>query len=407
MRRSGPPTAPPPPPPGARLAGVEELEVVVEKLVAGGEGLARFLGVPLFIPRSAPGDRLRVRVVERHPDYGRAEIVEILAPGPSRRPDPYPELAPAGVCDLQHIDDRAQAGLKALAARETIERLGRVELPQDAEVVAGEPWHYRLRTQVHTGVDPLGGGVRVGYHARGSNELVPLSRCALLVPELEALLAELPRFLGPASPRRLDLAAGDGGAVTVSPVVEGLPHGEVTMTVGDFTYAYDARCFFQGHRGLLPRLVDSVVGPWHGASAVDLYGGAGLFALPLATRYARVELIESDAVAARYARLNARRNRSANVHVVTQAVETWVSRLAPGIDRVVVDPPRSGLSPRVRKALLAARPRRLTYVSCHPAALARDLRQFASGFRVESAAFFDLFPQTGHLETVVQLVAID
>ena len=74
------------PPLGARLAEVEELEVTVEKLVAGGEGLARFEGIPLFIPRAAPGDRLRVRVTERHPDYGRAEIVEILAPGPARRP---------------------------------------------------------------------------------------------------------------------------------------------------------------------------------------------------------------------------------------------------------------------------------------------------------------------------------
>jgi 23S rRNA (uracil1939-C5)-methyltransferase len=379
----------------------------VEKLVAGGEGLARFEGVPLFIPRSAPGDRLRVRIVERHSDYGRAEIVAILAPGPLRRPDPHPELAPAGLCDLQHIEDAAQAGLKASAARETIERLGRLELPAGGEVIAGEPWHYRLRTQVHTALDPVAGGVRVGYHARGSNEVVPLARCALLVPELEELLAELPRFLGPASPRRLDLAAGDGGAVTVSPVVEGLPHGEVTTAVGELTYAYDARCFFQGHRGLLPRLVDNVVGPWRGEGAVDLYGGAGLFTLPLATRYGRVELVESDTVAVRYGRLNARRNRLANVSVVAQAVETWVSRLAPGLDRVVVDPPRSGLSPRVRKALLAARPHRLTYVSCHPAALARDLRQLAPGFRIESLAFLDLFPQTGHLETVVQLVAID
>jgi 23S rRNA (uracil1939-C5)-methyltransferase len=394
-------------PPGARLADVEELEVTVEKLVAGGEGLARFEGIPLFVPRSAPGDRLRVRVVERHPDYGRAEIVDILAPGPSRRPDPYPELSRAGICDLQHIEDRAQTGLKVEAARETLERLGRVVLPADVEVLSGEPWHYRLRTQVHTAVDAATGEVHVGYHARGTNEVVPLTRCPLLVPELEALLLELPAALGLGGPRRLDLAAGDDGAVTVSPPVEGLPHGEVTLTVGGYTYAYDARCFFQGHRGLLAALVERVVGPWQGAGAVDLYGGVGLFALPLAARYTRVELVESDAVSVRYARLNARRNRLTNVHVASQAVETWVSRLPAGLDRMVVDPPRSGLPPRVRKALLTARPRRLTYVSCHAAALARDLRQLASVFRVESACLLDLFPQTGHLETVVQLVALD
>src|SRR6185295_14161237 len=114
---------------GARLIGVEELEVRIEKLVAGGEGLARVSAVPVFVPRSAPGDLLRVRIVERRPDYGRAEILEILEPGPGRRPDPVPELSGSGVCDLQHLDDRVQPILKAEAVRETLQRLGHVAVP--------------------------------------------------------------------------------------------------------------------------------------------------------------------------------------------------------------------------------------------------------------------------------------
>src|SRR6185295_2381037 len=114
--------------PAAVLADVGELTVRIEKLVAGGEGLARYEGLPLFVPRAAPGDRLRVRLVERRPDYGRAEIVEVVEPGPGRRPDPYPELARTGACDLQHIDDALQPRLKAAAVRETIERLGKVTL---------------------------------------------------------------------------------------------------------------------------------------------------------------------------------------------------------------------------------------------------------------------------------------
>ena len=88
-----------------RLAEIDELEVSIDKLVAGGEGIARLDGIPIFVPRAAPGDRLRVRLVERKPDYARAEIVEILEPGPGRRPDPYPALAATGLCDLQHLDD--------------------------------------------------------------------------------------------------------------------------------------------------------------------------------------------------------------------------------------------------------------------------------------------------------------
>jgi 23S rRNA (uracil1939-C5)-methyltransferase len=407
-RQPEPPAAPVAPPPGARLIDVETVDVQIEKLVAGGEGLARWEGVPLFVSRSAPGDRLRVRIVERRPDYGRAEIVEILKAGPGRRPDPVPELADWGGCDLQHIEDDLQPRLKAAAVRETLERLGGIELPGEPALITGEPWHYRLRTQLHTEVRD--GQVAVGYHRRGTNELIPAARCPILVPELEELLPRLPRLLAgpeapPRPPHRLDLAAGDGGQVTCAPVVEGLPHGEVSLTLGELTYAYDARSFFQAHRGLLPRLVETAVGDWEGEEAFDLYAGVGLFALALARRYRRVTAVEGDRIAARYARTNARRNRLASVEVVPQALETWVRQLPERPDRLLVDPPRAGLSGPVRKAILKRRPARLTYVSCHPATLARDLRALRQAYAVEAVTLLDLFPQTGHMETVVQLVA--
>jgi 23S rRNA (uracil1939-C5)-methyltransferase len=398
------PVAPPAPPPGARLIDVTEIETRIEKLVAGGDGLARFQGVPVFVPRAAPGDLVRARIVERKPDYGRAEIVQILEPGPDRRPDPVPELSRTGLCDLQHLADDVQTRLKVQAVRETLEHLGHVVLPPDVEVVKGEPWGYRLRTQVHTEADPVTGGIRVGYHARGTNDLVPVSRCPLLVPELEELLRELPAHLVEGVSPRIDLAAGDDGAVTLSPMVEGLPHGEVSTKVGEITYAYDARCFFQAHRGLLPRLVEVTVGAWTGGTAVDLYAGVGLFSLPLARLYEKVTAVESDQIGSRYSRLNVRRNQATNVEVVNQVVESWVRKMPENLDRVIVDPPRGGLTRDVRNALMDHPPQRLTYVSCHPAALARDLRTLQKIYRIESLVFFDLFPQTGHMETVVQLV---
>jgi 23S rRNA (uracil1939-C5)-methyltransferase len=396
-----------PPAPGLRLALIEEAEVEVEKLVLGGDGLARLEGVPIFIARAAPGDRLRVRLTERHPDYGRAAIVEVLAPGPARRPDPYPELSATGLCDLQHLDDALQPWLKAAAVMEALARLGRVQLPADVEVVSGQPWGYRLRTQLHTAVDAATGAVRVGYHARGTNEVVAVSRCPLLVPELEELLPELAGLLASSPHRRLDLAAGDGGVVTAAPLVPGLPHGDVSMTVGDLVFSYDARCFFQVHRQLLPRLVELVVGAWEGGEAFDLYGGVGLFGLPLARRYGRVVSVEADRVAARHARNNVRRHRLYQVSGVCQAVETWIAALPERPDRVIVDPPRAGLTGKVRQALTARRARRLTYVSCDAATLARDLRLLDPVYRIESLHLIDLFPQTGHMEVVVQLVARD
>lgn len=395
----------PPPPLGARLAGIQELEVRIEKLVAGGEGLARYEGLPIFVPRSAPGDLLKVRIAERRKDYGRAEILEILEPGPARRPDPYPELGPTGICDLQHIRDEVQPLLKAAAVRETLERLGGIQVvPENTVLIAGAPWGYRLRTQVHTDVDPVTGAIRVGYYTRGTKDLIPVTRCALLVPELDAFLAGLQERLSSGAPTRIDLAVGDGGEITVSPTIPGLPHGEVSLQVGDLTYSYDARTFFQGHRDLLPRLVETVAGGWEGETAFDLYGGVGLFSLALARRYRRVVTVEGDTQSARYARMNARRNRLLNVEVVARAVETWIGELPEGVDRVVVDPPRGGLSPKVPRILLERLPKRLTYLSCHPATLARDLRLLTQAYRIESIALIDLFPQTGHMEALVQMV---
>ena len=396
----------PAPPVGARLAGVEELEVSIEKLVAGGEGLARYEGVPIFVRRAAPGDRLRIRLVERRPDYGRAEIVEVLAPGPDRRPDPVPSLAEWGGCDLQHIEDAAQARHKAAAARETLERLGGVRLPEAPALVTGDPWHYRLRTQLHT--EPqrseLGDGVLVGYHARGTHRLIPVVECPILVPELERFVLGFSRELPADAPRRLDVACGDSGAITVAPLVAGQPHGEVAVEAAGSVYAYDARCFFQAHRGLLPRLIETAVGPWEGGEAYDLYCGVGLFTLALARRYGRVVGVEGDRIAARYARNNARKNRLPNVEVESSAVEGWIDALPAAPDRVVVDPPRTGLTPRVRRALLERPAGRLTYVSCDPATLARDLAVLRRLYAVESVTLLDLFPQTGHIETVVQMV---
>lgn len=390
------------PPAGLRLIEIEELELTIEKLVAGGDGIGRFEGIPIFVPRSAPGDRLRARLVERRPGFGRAEIVEILEEGPGRREPPCPHFGRCGGCDLQHLDDRRQLELKAEATLETLRRLSGLAVPAPSEIVAGAPWGYRTRAQLHT--RPLAGGVEVGYHARGSRELVAVDRCPVLSPALERELATLGRRLAAGAPARIDLAEGEGGAVAFAPLIEGLPHGELARRIGEHEFLFDAHCFFQGNAGLTARLVGLAVGEASGERALDLYGGVGLFALPLARRYGRVTLVEGDRVGARYARRSARHNGVDNLEVIAQAVESWVGGgLVEDLDRVLVDPPRDGLALPVRRLLAARAPRRLTYVSCHAAALARDLKDLGESFRITSLALVDLFPQTGHMETVAQL----
>jgi 23S rRNA (uracil1939-C5)-methyltransferase len=387
------------------LAPDELVEGEIEKLIAGGDGLARCEGVPVFVPLSAPGDRLRLRVTERRPSYARAEIVEILQAGPDRREAPCEHFANCGGCSLQHIEDEAQTRWKVSAARETLQRLGAVALDVPDRVVRGDSWHYRLRTQLQLEGEP--GKASVGYFARASHQLVSVRTCSVLSEPLEEFVVGLAQRLDHRVPRRLDVALGDAGAITCGPVLPGLPKGTVSRRVGDFRYEYDARTFFQAHAGLLGEFVEAVVGCEEGETAYDLYAGVGLFSLPLARRYSQVVAVEGDSNTSRYLRNNAQKAGLSNVTTIGSAVESWIEQLPENVDRVVVDPPRQGLRLHVRAALKRLRPKRLTYASCHPAALARDLKALARCFALESLVYLDLFPQTGHIEIVAQLRSLE
>jgi 23S rRNA (uracil1939-C5)-methyltransferase len=327
-------------------------------------------------------------------------------PGPGRRTPPCPHFATCGGCDLQHLEDRRQLAYKVAAVRESLTHIGKISLPEVIPVVAGDAWGYRLRAQLHT--DTTERGLEVGYYARGSRDLVPIDCCPVLAPELEKLVPALPDLLRDQPRPRVDLAVGDGDKVSSAPPVDGLPRGPIKLTVGAFTYRFDARCFFQGHRGLLPELVAQVIGPWEGERAFDLFAGVGLFTLPLAERYGRVVAVEGNRIAARYAQQNVGAATGiGRVSVENLALESWIEAFPEDADRAIVDPPRAGLPLRVCAALIAKRPRILTYVSCHAATLARDLRELQRGYRIESIRFIDLFPQTGHLETIVHLRALE
>ena len=224
---------------------------------------------------------------------------------------------------------------------------------------------------------------RVGFHARGSHDLVTIDRCPVLAPDIDGLLAQLPQILedaGRGLPARLDLASVEGNLVA-APAVPGLDSGELEARVGPFRYVHDARCFFQVNLELLPQLVKTALGKAKGDRAVDLFAGVGLFSLPLAQNYERVVAVESDRVAVRFGRRNLRLNSVGNVEFVGLRVESALDALGGPLDRVVVDPPRSGLHKRVRAALLESLPQRITYVSCQPATLARDLRELTSRYR--------------------------
>ena len=279
---------------GLRLSELEELELTIEKLVAGGDGLGRFEGIPIFVPRSAPGDRVRVRLFERRPDYGRAEILELLAAGPGRREPPCPYFARCGGCDLQHLDDAAQTRLKARgAARDAAADLRHRRCPTPSAVVAGQAWGYRLRTQLHTArrarrlrgrllrpPQPRPGRRRDLSGARaaareGARDARPAAAGARALADRSRLRRRRAGLLRPARRR----------AAARRAQAHGSDRSNTASTPG---------ASFRAMPGCSRSWSRSSSDRRPAERAADLYGGVGLFALPLARRYGRVVMVEGD-----------------------------------------------------------------------------------------------------------------
>jgi 23S rRNA (uracil1939-C5)-methyltransferase len=182
----------------------------------------------------------------------------------------------------------------------------------------------------------------------------------------------------------------------------------VTRRVGDQDYDFTAESFFQTNHKLLEALVKEAVGQARGQNAVDLYCGVGLFTLPLARRFARVVAVESNTSASKYAVRNLSHAGLENVSVVTSKVSEWLRRHASSyddLDFLLLDPPRTGAEPNVIHHIVRLRPHHISYVSCDPATLARDLKELLDGgYRIDSISAFDMFPQTHHVETLVHLL---
>ncbi|MFQ3581765.1 class I SAM-dependent RNA methyltransferase [Chloracidobacterium validum] len=389
---------------------VESLELRIERLVAGGEGLAHLPdGRAVFVPQVAPGELVRVRIVEEKPTFARGQLIEVIEASTARRSAPCPHYGDCGGCQLQHLHYAAQVEAKQDVIREALLRLGHINWREAIPIITGDEWAYRGRVQFK--LLPTGERIRVGFYAGGTNDLCDIETCLLLAPPLAALPGILRQRATPPFPSKtLDIALGEDNALSASAPVAALPTSPITQRIGDFVYAYDARCFFQVNSNLVAALVREVVptGPLPGGLALDLYAGVGLFTLPLSRWFAQVLAIEASPNAAAFARENLTRNNITNVQVMTDDCGRWLQRRAAAftgrVDWLVVDPPRAGLDNTVRKGIVTIRPRRMTYVSCHPATLARDLKfLLAHGYQLTKLVGLDLFPQTAHVEVVVQL----
>ena len=379
----------------------EPFRATIERLAAGGEGVAHAPdGRVVFVAGAAPGDQVRVRVVEEHPKWLRGELEALEEPGPGRVEPRCALFGRCGGCAWQHLDYETQRTAKAEILRDALVRIGGLALPGAVEVVASPPYGYRGRARVG-----VARGV-VGFRRLRSHALEPAAACPVLVPELERALAALGAS-PPARDGEIELCAGDDGRVRAwGP--GGLLHGEAQLAIdaGPARVAVSPGVFFQGNACVRGALLDAVLdAAGRGRRALELCAGAGFFTVGLAGRFAEVLAVESSAPAVRDLRRNLAASAATNVRVECAPLERFLASAAArdfAADAIVVDPPRTGLGAALARELAAAAGgARVVYVSCAPATLARDLAVLAAeGLRLRSVQGFDLFPQTPHVEAI-------
>jgi 23S rRNA (uracil1939-C5)-methyltransferase len=421
------------------------VEVTIERILPGGLGLAHADGRTVMVALAAPGDRVRVSIDRVKGNVAFAVIQEIITPSPQRVEPPCQYFGRCGGCDFQQMNYEAQLAAKIEIIKDCLHRIGRIEnVPNFQITPAPNPWHYRTRAQWQ--YDSI--RQRLGYFESGSRNVCDVAECAVLAPELQTALSGLREQMLdgsiPEDARDFRAVAGDEGVSIAPPVrgsspTPGSPAGQpgwggavregagltvrdVTRTIRGEQYTLNAESFFQANDDLLPQLIDSAVGDASGETAVELFSGVGLFTLPLARRFKHVIGAESDSAAVSFAHENLARAGLTNTEIVKSDVGVWLEAVRHGelsrlseasaaalrgqIDFILLDPPRTGAESRVIAGVLGLKPKRISYVSCDPATLARDLRKLiAGGYTLESIGAFDMFPQTHHVETVVRLLA--
>ena len=420
----------------------KSVEVTIERMLPGGMGLAHADERTVMVPLAAPGDRLRIKIERTKGNVDFASIQEVLEPSPVRVEPPCPYFGRCGGCDFQQLNYQAQLDAKVEMVRDCLRRIGGIENPPDFQVTpAPNQWQYRSRAQWQ--YDSI--RKRLGYFEAGSRRVCDVAECAVLTPPLQETLQDLRRRMLdgslPEDVRDFRAIVGDED-VSLAPPLDSQAVVDVTRSIYGEVYSLNAESFFQTNADLLPPLIEAALGEAGGETAIELYSGVGLFTLPLARRFTDLISVESNEAAERFARKNLANAGLANAIIENEDVADWLENLdcanssqvgkgglpppTPNlkelrgqatlpylrgtsgdlqrIDFLLLDPPRTGAESRVINAILKLRPKRICYVSCDPATLARDLKKLiAGGYTLDSLAAFDMFSQTHHIETVVHL----
>jgi 23S rRNA (uracil1939-C5)-methyltransferase len=399
------------------------LELDAAAPVYGGMCLSRHEGV-VFVKGTIPGERAVVEMRDKRRDYSIAEAVEILRPSADRVEPRCSVYGVCGGCHYQHMSYDRQVGIKGEILHDCLKRIGKLDAPS-AKIITGRQWHYRVKAQLK-----IAPGGAFGFYRENSREVVPFKTCHILDEGLSALVERLGEAVRGASgsenplqgvkeihvlkgdnavayvtgrgfsgaPARLFTDAGFDGVTMEGAASAGDAYCRLRM--GDIVYTVSPQGFLQSNWELNPALIKAVteaLGDVAGKRVLDVYAGAGNFALPLAGRGALVTAVEENPVSAGDGIRNAGINGFKNVTYVTTPFEKMKNA---GYDAAVLDPPRRGLSNAAMGKLLDMSPARVVYVSCNPSTFARDALKLSAAYDMTDLALVDMFPNTFHCESL-------
>lgn len=360
----------------------QRVNIHIERLAYGGDGVGHYKGKVIFVPWSAPGDEIKVEIVEDQPRYARGRIVKVVIPSEDRVRPRCDVFSRCGGCQWQHIEYGAQVRFKEVVFRETLEHVGHLkDLPIEPIIQADQPWEYRQRIQLK--VDKSG---RHGFYAHGSHDVVPFTYCHISDPHLNE-----------------SISCG------------GLPKDNVEIvwneSQGQVVFRRPGSSIFgQVHRKQNQKLVATVVEyvrPQPRQAILELYCGSGNFSLSLAPHVRSFLGIDQNAEAIGQAVRAARDAELDGANFVVGSAEWGLKkaiRTQETVDTLVLDPPREGAK-EILDLMALASIHRIVYVSCDPASLARDLQFLTQkGYWIVRARPIDMFPQTYHIESVTELI---
>ncbi|ENG2551390.1 TPA: 23S rRNA (uracil(1939)-C(5))-methyltransferase RlmD [Citrobacter farmeri] len=418
-----------------RVTTRQIITVTVNDLDSFGQGVARHNGKTLFIPGLLPQESADVAITEDKKQYAKAQVKRRLNDSPDRVTPRCPHFGICGGCQQQHASIELQQRSKSAA-------LSRLMNNDVTEVIADAPWGYRRRARLSLNYQPKTQTFQMGFRKAASSNIVDVRQCPILVPQLEALLPDLRACLGSLQGVRhlghVELVQAGSGTLMILRHTEPLsradneklerfshskglslylaPQSEILETLSGQTPWYESnglrlnfspRDFIQVNEGVNQKMVSSALA-WldvqSGDRVLDLFCGMGNFTLPLATRAASVVGVEGVPALVEKGRENAQQNELHNVTFFHENLEEDVTRqpwAKHGFDKVLLDPARAGAA-SVMQHIIKLQPGRIVYVSCNPATLARDSEAlFRAGYQIKRLAMLDMFPHTGHLESMV------